>query len=387
VNKLKGGNHMKKNTKMLVIALVMVGILLFGFYLVNASKPKDTIKLGMISGLSGGTTSFGIPALNAAQLAVNEINSKGGVKGHKLELIVEDGQCDGKLASDATNKLINIDHVPLIYTVCSTVTLSSAKIANESSTVVFGVMSASPAISSAGDYVFRISPNDTKGTEMLANYMYEEGYRKVSILTAPDAFSASVQKDFENKFKELGGTIVFSEQYSTDQIDFRTEITKIKSANTDAVLFLPLKGVNSIEFLKQLDTLANGTALFSTRALVNKDVLDAVPTLLEGVIYSEIKFDQNKADFVAFLNNYRTTYNTDPTYSLQMVAGVYDSVYITAQALEKCDQEDTECIKDYLYSVKDYDGTSGTISFDKNGDPDMYFQLNIVRDGKATLLK
>jgi branched-chain amino acid transport system substrate-binding protein len=375
------------NYKNIIVILVVITIIVFifpfttkAFFNLNSLETK-TIDLGIITGLSGGTTTFGQPALNAAQLAIDQINLDGGINGKKINLIVEDGRCDNKMAVDATSKLININKVPLIYTVCSNVTLSTSEIANKNKVITFGTIATSPDISFAGDYVFRISPIDTKGTELLAKYIYDQGYKNIAILSAQDSYTLSVKKDFEIIFKKIGGKIIFSDLFDVDKTDFKTELTKIKKSDVDAVLFLPVKGLNSIAFLEQLDIFIPNIPLFSTRALVNKDVLDSVPNLLEDVIYADVKFNQKDKAFLNFLKDYKEKYGADPTYSLQMIAGVYDAVNITANALDNCGSNNTDCIRDYFYTMNTYNGVSGNISFDQYGDPTMDFELNIVKNG------
>ena len=114
------------STKKLVISLCIIGLIVLGaIALVNIfdnnnqnsnavkTSSKDTINLGFVTPLSGPGASVGQEELDVAQMAVDDINSKGGVLGKKLELIPEDGKCEGKEASNAANKLVNIDKVIL----------------------------------------------------------------------------------------------------------------------------------------------------------------------------------------------------------------------------------------------------------------------------------
>ncbi|MBW2999881.1 ABC transporter substrate-binding protein [Candidatus Woesearchaeota archaeon] len=374
---------MKKQTKA-IIGLVLTAFMLLGGCATSPTgqitNKKETIEVGFITGLTGGTISFGVPAANAAQIAVDEINEAGGINGKKLKLLFEDGECNSKKATDAANKLVNIDQIPVLFTICSTNTLAAAPIAEEKKTITFGAMSTSPAISEAGDYVFRISPKDTKGTALLAEHIKENGYNKIALLVAQDAYALSVKQDFEKIFTSMGGDIVISETFSTEQTDFRTELTKIKFSKPQAIMFIPLKTENSVHFLTQMKEIGIELPLFSTRSLVNTKAIEEVGDLMNGVIYAEIKFDENEEKIHSFLAKYVAKYGEDPTYSLQMTVGVYDAVNIIAESMNKCD-ENTECIKNQLYDLKDYQGLSGIISMDENGDPEMDFELKTLKEG------
>ena len=362
---------------LIVIIIIVVGVVIMAG---NKQKPLEgEVKVGIISALTGGASSFGIPALNATKLAVDEINNNGGINGKKLVLISEDGQCNAKHASDAANKLINIDKVPVVLTNCSTETLSVAALADPKKIITFGAISTSPAISNAGDYVFRISPKDTKGTQLLSDYMLKNGYSRIALLTANDAYSISVKKDFENYFKSNGGIIKLSENFDPGNTDFRTELMKIKKMNVQALMFIPIKTLNAVEILKQIKETDLGLPLFSTRTLVNSDAISQVGNLMNGIIYAEVKFDSTNKGVQNFLKKYIEKFGHKPTYSLQMIAGVYDRMNIVADAFRECGK-DTNCLKDYFYKIKGYKGISGKITIDKNGDPDMNFQLMTVKN-------
>ena len=97
-----------------VIILIVVGISYFGK---NSSQPtsQEPIKIGFIGSLSGDAASYGETEKNTTELALEEINSKGGINGRVVNIVYEDGKCNGKDATNAVQKLINIDKVKIIF--------------------------------------------------------------------------------------------------------------------------------------------------------------------------------------------------------------------------------------------------------------------------------
>ena len=99
---------------------------------------SEELKIGWIGPLTGDTASYGIPMKQAADLAVEEINNAGGVNGRQIKIIYEDGKCNGKDASIAANKLVNVDGVKIINSLCSAETLGIAPITESAKVIVSG---------------------------------------------------------------------------------------------------------------------------------------------------------------------------------------------------------------------------------------------------------
>ncbi len=103
----------------------------------RVSAEGDPIRIGAVLPLTGEGAFWGEHGRNGIQLAGEEINASGGVFGRKLELLIEDGRCNGAAASTAIQKLINVDRVSLIVgEVCSSATLAMAPIAERSKTLL-----------------------------------------------------------------------------------------------------------------------------------------------------------------------------------------------------------------------------------------------------------
>jgi branched-chain amino acid transport system substrate-binding protein len=83
-----------------------------------------------------------------------------------------------------------------------------------------------------------------------------------------------------------------------------------------------------------------------------------------------------------FNNSYFDKYNIKPSLEHIYAARAYDAFILIAKGLENCPSSSTECLKDYLYNIKNFSGVSGDISFDRNGDVSSRFELEIIKDGK-----
>lgn len=356
---------MKTWIKWIIGLVILVIVVLFArsYFTGNAIKDNSqTIKIGATVPLTGDLASFGNGEKSAMEIAVNEINSAGGINGKKLELVIEDTKCDAKEGVSVANKLINIEKVPVIVgEVCSGPTLAMAPLAEQSKTILFATAASSPKITNAGDYVFRDYPSDSYQGKFAAEYAYNKlGKRKAGLLYMQIDYGIGVKDSFKERFKELGGQIVSEENFAQNSKDMRTQLTKVKESNPDVIYFV---GYNeeAVTFIQQSKALDINTQVVSTETFDDPSIVQKVGDSANGIIFVKLDTPTNE--------KFKTAMK-DKTGSDQILIGspnAYDAVHILANAMKKVGTDPTK-IKDELYKVKDYRGISGTITIDSNGD-------------------
>lgn len=334
----------------------------------TATNEKSEIVFGYVGPLTGDISFIGRQNKAAIELAVEEINTAGGVDGKTLKVIYEDGKGTGKDATNAAQKLINVDKVKVILGgAFSGETLAIAPIAEENKVLLFSAFSSNPDITNSGDFIFRNSPSDEDGGKTAAELIFNDKHKKVAILTENTDYAHGVRKVFKKKFIELGGEIVADEIYNMDSKDYRVQLTKIKATNPDAVFFNPQTGLSGGLAVKQAKELGINTPNYGTFVFSSGDALTN-----GGEALNELKFTDapvlNKDDTraVSFLDKYTSKY--DKPASDYEIGARYDSVYLIKDAIESCKGVNTECMRDFLYDLEEYDGIIGKYSFDENGD-------------------
>jgi len=374
---------MNKSAKIFLGIIIVVAVVAIGYITANKGQRKpiatEPIKIGFIGPLTGDAASIGQNTRAAVEIAVTEINQAGGVGGRPLEVIYEDGQCTGKVASNAANKLININKVPVILGgACSGETSSFTGAAEQSKTVVLSYCSSAPAISQAGDYIFRNYPSDLYQGSFGAKYIYNNlGKKSVAILYVKSDWGNGIKDVFSKTFKEIGGNIVAEEGYEQNSRDLRTQLTKIKAANPDLIYFLGYTEA-SISGIKQAKELGINVPLFGGDAWDDSKIWTDVGTAGEGAMYSVVYAPLNddfKAKMKAKVGNDEIT-----TCSPQ----AYDGVKLIARVIEKVGTS-TEAIKNELYNTSYTGGVSASdIQFDANGDlVSANYIVKVVSNGKA----
>lgn len=361
---------MSKTAK-IIIGLIVIILIIWGISSASkgtketASSSTEPIKIGVVAPLSGDAAPYGEPVRNGVMIAVDTINATGGINSRKVEVIYEDGKCDGKAASSATQKLISIDKVKAIVGMpCSGEVLSSAPI-TEAAKVILLVQGSNPDITTMGDYLFRVFPSDAYTGVAIAEKVLADNFTKVAVLTENTPYAVSIEKTFTDGLTSGKGSLVAKDNYNPDVKDFRSILLKIKAANPQALFINAQVGASATRIAQQARE-AGIKAQFYTAFFTGADFVKAGPAV-EGTYVVDVPTVGSSSPVAQdFLSKYAVKSNNNSSYII-FGGGAYDEFMLLAQAIGKVGY-DADKIKDYLYSLPSYSGAIGTFHFDKNGD-------------------
>jgi len=358
------------------IGIVVVVALAIALVIIQTNEDSEEIKIGAILPLTGSSAQYGQWSKNGADLAVEEINQQGGIKGRKIKILYEDSKTDAKEGVSAINNLYTIHKIQAFITESSGVVLAIAPIAETKKIVQLNVGAVNPQIREAGDYTFS-NINDAKAEAyQMARFVFDKlQIRKLAILYANASYGIGARNAMLERFKILGGQIVADEGFEENSGDFRTQLTKIKSAIPEAIYVVAVTKDAAI-ILKQAKEIGLKVRFFSTTFFEGKDIIDIAGDAAEGTIYTSTALDTSSPDVRKFISNYYDKFGITPEiYS----ATAYDAIKILALAIEKVGYDGSK-IKNFLYTVKDYPGISGVTTFDAKGAVEKPILFKIVRN-------
>ncbi len=373
-----------KSMKKILISIAIV-LVLGGFvYVQTVGKANNTgsIKIGFIGAMTGPVAKEGM--YEAVRLAVDDINSKGGINSHPIELIAEDGRCDSKTAVDAMNKLINIDKVKIVLGGhCTPESLAIAPVAQANKVLMLASITTSPALTGIGDYVLRTSPVSVVQADLVSDLAYNKiGVRKMAIVYEQTDYSRPIAEKMRDNFSKLTGEVVVFEAYTSGTTDFRTVLTKIKSKGADSIYLSALSPDSTLSFMKQTKELGlSKIKLFGNDAAGMPVNIQKEPKLYEGFVFGLPDFDANATNTKSFIDEYNKKYGTTELPYGIWTAECYDAVQIIANEITK-NGMDIVKIKNDLHNLKDYKGVSGTFSIGSDGNGIRDYSLRIVKNGK-----
>lgn len=329
-------------------------------------KETNEIVIGGIFPLSGGVAVYGVECKNGIDLAIEEINAAGGVNGKNIVLISEDDEGNPDKTVNAYQKLTSKDGVKLIIgSLTSGCTQAITNRAQAQKVVQIAPAATAPAITDAGDFIFRTCYTDPFQGKVGGKFASEDlGAKTAAILydTGND-YSVGLTENFEAAFTAAGGAIVSKEAYTTNDKDFNAQLTKIKSANPD-VIYLP-DYYNVVALIsKQLR--AQGINV----PIIGADGWDGIlgnagDEVLNGFYSNHYAVDSTSASVQNFVKAFNAKYSKDPN---AFAALGYDSVYLLKDAILKAGSADSVAVKDALASISG-EYVTGNLSFDAKHNP------------------
>ena len=332
-----------------------------------APASQEPFRIGAMDALTGVGESYGNPIMQAKQMAVEEINAAGGVNGRMLELIAEDSKCAAQDAITAYNKLTDVDGVKIILgTTCSGAMLGAAPLAEAEGVIMLSASATSPDIKPAGDYIFRTAINDDQLGIDTGNTIHVDGHHHLATITEATDYAEGARRTTVARFEELGGHVVASESYASDITDFRTQLTKLISAEPDAVYLASQGEFSGGTIIKQLRELGFDGPIYTESVNTGPEALNIAgeaATGMKAIIPLGLtnRGEQFLKDFDAHFGHVAT----QPWFQ----ASAYDDVYLAAACLAQTgDDQDTDGFRDCMYDITFSGAIGDDYSFDEYGE-------------------
>ncbi len=373
-----------KNFRYIAIGIFAVlAIILISLFIFISQKKLNEIKIGVIFPLSGTQAIGGLAGKNGVFLALEEINSKGGIKGKPINLVLEDSQGEAKTAVTTFTKLVLVDEVSVIIgPFLSTEAAAVSPLAEKYKVVLFSPTATTSVLNTAGDYVFKLREGNDIHMQKITEIMYDSNTKNIAVIYNNNEYCVDILNYFDEYSKKKGIKIVQKESYEQKDTDFRSQLTKIKSSKSDGIFSCGYYQDLGLVF-KQIGELGLKKKAFSVTTFENKALIDiAGKNIVEGVVYTTSYFDCNK-EAKDFCEKYKAKYGSEPDYRAALT---YDALYIVSKAISDSKDLSPESIQKSLLKIQNYQGLTGLTSFDEEGNTKKEVLAKTVKDGKFVVL-
>lgn len=355
---------MKKIIAFAVVALLAMSVCFAGGDK-ESSADGAVVKIGFIGPLTGDYANYGTLCRQAVEMAIDEINAKGGVNGASIKLFAEDSEGDSQKALAAMEKLSSSDKVcAIIGPVLTGETFSVAERAQAEGIVIITPSASHKDITNVGDYIFRTTPSDGLQGEVAGKYWSQVlGYTKLAVLYAKNDYSQGLYESMSEAFTQDGGQIVAAETFMVGDKDFKTQLTKLK--NTDAqAIYLPDYTAEMAQILEQAAQLGIDKPFLSGDGFLSEEIYSLAGQYTDGVVYTASARVEESNKNKEFKDAYTAKWGIGPD---SFATNAYDATYILVSVIEKVGT-DRKAIKTGMEQVKDFEGVNGIINFAPNGD-------------------
>ncbi len=379
---------------------------------VAAGEPLD---IGAILPLTGDGADYGQGMQVAIQIAVDEVNAAGGPMGRKFVLHVEDSGTNADNAVRAAHKLIDVDHVQaIIGTWASSETLAVAPITQAANIVEMNV-SGSPKITTlepAGKRtVFRVNASDDSLAKTVAAALYAQGLKTATLVYEDVAGPVDFNAVFKDAYTADGGTVLDSIGYAQKQASYQNIVAKATATKPQVYLVSCYTADGSVVMkqMYQADAMSSGAVFALPAWCLNGQMVQNVgPDVVNGALAFDVVPAKDSKAYTD-LNTAYTAKTGKDIFTNAYAAQAYDSVNLLALAFQKAGKttpalevgvamtdisnppgQKVTSFAEGLAALSsgqdiDYDGASGPINFDANGDMAPNVGLFKVDNGKFVL--
>jgi len=344
----------------------------FGLSLITEAPAQSTIQIGLVQPLTGAFAAAGTDVVNGAKIAADEINTKGGVLGKKLELITEDTKSNPTEAAAVAEKLIVRDKVPVLMGAsASTATLAVMPKLMEYKVPMLVETSSSSKITTSGNpYIFRIAPPSEVEAVVFGKIVGRIGIKKADFLVVNNDWGRGTADEFSKTLKDNAIAVGLVERMDQGAQDMNAQLVKFKGSGADT-LFVTTAVEQLSLVLKQAASLGLNLRIISTGGSQNPDqLITNVGKAADGTWHlvffapwaPEATPDPAAAKtFVAEWNSRGL-----PFGGLTSSFRGYDGIRAITEAVKIAGKAEPEAIRAALWKV-DILGLNGPIKFEKDG--------------------
>ena len=352
----------------------------------SMAMADGAIKIGEIGPLTGAAAIYGTAVANGAQIAIDELNARGG---QQYELNAQDDEADAEKSVNAYNNLLDWGAQMMLATVTTNPCIAVGAQAYEDRVFMLTPSASSADVTADKDNVYQVCFTDPAQGTASAQYISEHNLAtKVAVIyNNADAYSTGIYQTFDAKAKELGLDIVAVSTFTDDTTDFSVQVTAAKEAGADLV-FLPIYYTPASMILMQANTMGYAPIFFGCDGMDGILAIEGFDTsLAEGLMMlTPFAADAQDEKTVSFVTKYQEQFGETPN---QFAADAYDCVYAYKQALENAGATPDMSAEDLCdkmieqFTSMTFDGLTGTsATWSTEGAVTKDPTVAVIKDGK-----
>lgn len=356
-------------TNKFAIGLVLVAAMLHtactkkgGEPTASSANAANEIVFGEYGSMTGSESTFGISTHKGIMMAVEEANKAGGIKGKQIRVVTYDDQGKADEAVTTVTKLITQDKVSVILgEVASSRSIAAGAVAQQYKIPMISPSSTNPKVTQIGEYIFRVCFIDPFQGAVMAKFAVNNLKMKKAAIFRDirSDYSVGLANFFAEEFKKLGGEIVIDESYASQDADFKTQLTKIKSKNPE-MLFVPGYYTEVGLIARQSRQLGLKATFLGGDGWDSEKLTEIGGEAILGSYFSNHFAPEDKNPMVQnFVAQYKAKYGEVPN---GLGAMGYDAALVAIDAAKRATDLTPTAIRDAIAATKNFQAVTGIIT-------------------------
>ena len=360
------------------------------FGMSSVAFAEDTYKIGLIGPLTGAAAVYGQAVLHGAEIAVEEINAKGGTQ---IELMAQDDEHDAEKGINAYNNVLDSGAQFILGTVTTAPCIAVSAQAYEDRVFMLTPSASSPSVTADKDNMYQVCFTDPMQGVVSAQFIVDKklGTKIGVIYNSSDAYSTGIFNAFKEKAAELNLEIVAAQAFaSDDNADFSVQLSACKDAGADLV-FLPIYYTPASLILKQAKDMGYAPTFFGDDGMDGILAMEGFDVSLAENLMLLAPFSAFGADekTVNFVSKFKSLYGDTPN---QFAADAYDGIYALYDAAQNAGltgetkAEDACDVMIEQFQTLTVDGLTGVSTWSSNGEVNKAPKVYVIKSGAYELM-
>jgi len=372
-----------KRMKHLLIAMSLA-FLVIPILIHSQGYGAEPIYVGLMAPITGDYAEYGMFFKQGMEVAIDEVNKAGGVKGRMIEIVVGDSRADPKEAALVAQKFVaNPKILAVVGDFTSSCAMAAAPIYESAKIVQISPSSSHPEFTKLGKFMFRNTPTQEYEAPFLAKWAVKDlGKKKVATIYIKNDWGISTNQYFVETAKTSGGEVLAQEAFLPNEKDYAAILTKIKNANPE-LLYLGTMYSETALIAQQMQKMHFKPIMMGCTAIFSPKLIELAGDAVEGILANALYFPGfDRPEVKNFTKAFVEKNKKEPN---NFAALAYDSMNILIYAMKNADLDKVK-MRDAIASLKNFPGATGAATF-VGGDVVKEYGKIMVKNGKWAAYK